>query len=258
MRLYAVATDEFGVCFGADIDLTPPKLPLCCHFYSRDEILSGSDTERRLIDFLQQLPHPIFDVSLELHEISEDVLQFSQRHFRNISLEATQFMMWGTQSALPEYRLPPLYTPLEQPKFDQNLFKLDSLRADEAEIVNGGWKIGTEKTLNIYRHMIEHGVTSCVRLRETGELLAWVLMFPDGGGHRGQCVPKYRRHGLAAAVVSDLGDRILAQCPGVQPFGTIDIDNDVSLAMGKKLGWRPIGQVYWAETRERPLVASKF
>lgn len=85
--------------------------------------------------------------------------------------------------------------------------------------------------------------------KETGELVAWVIMHETGAGGNFLVIDKYRRNGLGLVVAIAQGAKIRKL--GYDRIGFISHQNKASLELFKNFGSQFIGNVSWIGIRPK-------
>jgi hypothetical protein len=156
---------------------------------------------------------------------------FSSRRFRTSYYEPCTRMSLRA----PPQRLQPLPS--------DGRYELGELRPSDAQVVDDTWAYRSGHSLGLVDHMIASYPNSCVRLRESGLAVCWVLEYPDGSIGMLHTLPEHRRLGLAKVCVQDLARKVLREGPEV--FCFVTGGNDASRQLLSGLGFEPSGQFVW-------------
>jgi hypothetical protein len=135
--------------------------------------------------------------------------------------------------------------------------RFDCLCKEDAVTVNAAWTFHNQWSLGLLEESIVNRASSCVRRRDSGELVAWVLTRADRSAGSAFVVPEFRRFGLAtlmwrrvivmlrdvrvsapevleAAALDPLVGEMIAQ--GVTPHAYVARENIASAGIQRKLG----------------------
>jgi hypothetical protein len=113
--------------------------------------------------------------------------------------------------------------------------RFDSLRKEDADTVNAAWTFQNQWSLSLLEESIVHRASSCVRRRDSGELVAWVLTRADRSAGSAFVIPEFRRFGLATLmwrrVIVLLRD-VRVSAPEVLEAATLDPIVGEMIALG--------------------------
>lgn len=135
-----------------------------------------------------------------------------------------------------------LYVAREDHPFEvPEIAGLDRLRASDVAEVDRYYTYRNDSSYIRLRKDILRRPSVCIRLN--GELRSWLLVHEDGSMGVMYTKKAYRQHGYGFALTAEMV-RLLRQ-EGKTPFVQIVIDNDKSMRLAEKSGFRRVARVDW-------------
>lgn len=123
---------------------------------------------------------------------------------------------------------------------DESL-NLDSIQIEDAEIINDHYTYKDEESLDQIKENILRRPSSIYRI--DGQPVAWVMMHRDGSVGIMYVQEAYRKLGLAYKLSLDIIEKVKKQ--NKIPFIHINVNNDASLKLAKKVGFKRYKDVFW-------------
>lgn len=139
------------------------------------------------------------------------------------------------------------YLPPEEFEYEEPEYKVESLREEDAEVIDYYFPYSSEDSPATERikHRIRNYPSFTVR-DEEGNPLSWALLKDDGSMGMAHTLKEYRKQGLAHAVNMELIRKVIDL--GLTPFVHIVVDNYPSQSLGEQLGFKRYGKVAWFGT----------
>ncbi len=118
---------------------------------------------------------------------------------------------------------------------------LSLLSTTDAEHIyfNSNYKIYS--SVDYMREQIKQGIGIAYRQEQT--LAGWVLTHDDGAMGMLHVLPKFRKRGIARALVTDLTKKIRDK--GFLPYTYVEPSNTASMELVKSLGFVPDRNIHW-------------
>lgn len=119
--------------------------------------------------------------------------------------------------------------------------KLESLRPEDADLVNDHYTYKDETSIHFIRDNISNRPSSVYRVE--GRAVAWVMVHRDGSTGIMYVKEEFRNKGLAYDLSLDLIHKLKAL--DKIPFIHINVNNHASMALADKVGFKMYKPIYW-------------
>ena len=122
-------------------------------------------------------------------------------------------------------------------------FKRGSLSISDVATVNKHWPYTIYVGEDYMRQRIENQPTASIVKEDTGEMIAWGILYDYNSVGALHVRAGYRRLGLGSALVCNLAQKSWSVWH--HPFAYIEFGNSASQRMFTKLGWRRVSDAYF-------------